>query len=824
MPNDIQSPTPSIGLVSPVETTQNQVAGAMPTPPPSQQPPNAPAPSTPLPTSMPQPSAQPPVPPKPGTLSRRMIKAIADVAAAPLTGQIPADQWVMGPNGPQPVTLTKGQRVAKALARMGAGAATGLGAAKGPGGLAKAAAAGTQLGREYADEDRKAMTEMYRQHLSDLATFRHMTEEDHDWMQKNADHDRQLINDLVDQGWENKTPTPLLAEDTRERAQEIIKEYGNHAQLHWFNSDPVMINPNDPSKGWKPTFTLMVLPNPDVVMANVPVTPGEEASKTISNTLNIAPIAPGSSVPGVVYGQASTANSQFNGAVATGQRELKTIGVTDVPPLDWNSLSSSQKSIARVALPYWMTEGHRPGGDVTSDLKFLQNKHPRWAEFIEQNIYGGKLEAFKDYYAAQLDARKNPDKATPTEENRGSAIKNVLAFTHLEDADKQLFVDRAKQAKTVTDLMKVQDEAQKSDISRQTQKDKEAEEATPVVPLTSRVRDLIKTLKPDVQNAVNRLDTDSEKAAVMEVALGNGSVDFEKVFPLTLRRGVKQLDRVTALGLIEAVTDGKWTEQQYAVKRKMYLDYTSAEPRTPGAQIIFGNTFIRHAADEKRMADDLWNAWSPAGAQTRIQLWNTAVNALKEQAGRPEVTKIVQQTSIVNHEFLNLINAGLQPTDVEKRAQERLNDPTKLSPSQLKGECDTLVNAVKARLESLNDNWKTVMDQDYPNLIYPTNVENARFLGMEFPESFRTGGVAAGMGTQPGMRPSTPSEQTGRQIVGSVSKLIINPRTGKQVATTDAPGFYVVNPANNQVRFMTPETWGKLDPTIRGRLDYVQVK
>jgi hypothetical protein len=96
---------------------------------------------------------------------------------------------------------------------------------------------------------------------------------------------------------------------------------------------------------------------------------------------------------------------------------------------------------------------------------------------------------------------------------------------------------------------------------------------------------------------------------------------------------------------------------------------------------------------------------------------------------------------------------------------------------------------------------------------------------MDLPERFRSGGTIAGSGTQPGMKPTTPASQAGQQTPAQPKEpAIINPATGKEVAAGDAPGYYVVNPKNNQVRFMTADTWNKLAPEVKKVLVYKQVQ
>ena len=325
-------------------------------------------------------------------------------------------------------------------------------------------------------------------------------------------------------------------------------------------------------------------------------------------------------------------------------------------------------------------------------------------------------------------------------------------YPHLQDDVKKAYGEHNWDTMMVEDQKYHDKLEEQKEAAIEKQKAQQVEVSASRVPLTHEIQAKIDQLSPEKQAILKQYDPNT-RATLMAIAFGNGEVDLEKNFPSRLTKGAPGLSTQQALGVIGQLTDNQWSEQTYKVKQDAYKDATSLKPDSLGGQASSLNRFIGHAAEVRRINNNIWNAGG-------TKLFKTAWNKLSTEGYGTQAVALGNAIEVVNAEYLNLINGGHVPSTPEKEAHKVLMSEDS-TVGQINAAIDVMAHMASVRADGMNENYKTRTGNDFPNLINEHRVDDAKAIGMDV-SPYYTGGRIGGPGNanSPIMR----NTQTGAQV------------------------------------------------------------
>lgn len=260
-------------------------------------------------------------------------------------------------------------------------------------------------------------------------------------------------------------------------------------------------------------------------------------------------------------------------------------------------------------------------------------------------------------------------------------------------------------------------------------------------PLTPELQKKISSLPAPQQEVLSRYDNIT-KSALMSIAFGNGELDLKTAFPSRLTKGTPGLTTQQALGVLHELNPA-WSQQTYKVKSDMYH---SATVGSLAKQRDSLNNFIGHAAEEQSVLSNFWNV--------HTQLWNKTIRELETKFGGVDVPSLREAASVVNSEFNNMIKSGYAPTTDEIAAQSKINDVESATPAQISAVLKVMGKMAQTRANTMNQDYMTATSGDsFPNLLFPTNREAAKSIGMDISQ-FHGGGTIGSSGNPPQNQPN----------------------------------------------------------------------
>lgn len=299
-----------------------------------------------------------------------------------------------------------------------------------------------------------------------------------------------------------------------------------------------------------------------------------------------------------------------------------------------------------------------------------------------------------------------------------------------------------------------------------------------------------KTMLPQYMDAVSKLPSAAQtvlrsvppdyQLSIMKVAQGKMSVDE---FTKSLRKGAPQITAAQA-GTLATLLNPDWTGQLYKSVQKLQDNMTSG----PGSQQQNGfNQFLGHAGEAADIISGYKTSKSP--------LLNKSVNWLRnEMAGDPQVGKLLTAIMPVKEEYLTMIKSGAVPSKDEEAQADRFLNPD-LNIGQLLTNLNVMADQSSTRINQLNEQWKQLTGENYPNLVRQDALEAGKKLGIgDKLSKFNTGGRFPGVtqGSQSGQPQNAPanvnpnSAQPHEVIVGG--KVAGYTVDGKTMTTTPPAG------------------------------------
>lgn len=285
--------------------------------------------------------------------------------------------------------------------------------------------------------------------------------------------------------------------------------------------------------------------------------------------------------------------------------------------------------------------------------------------------------------------------------------------------------------------------------------------------LPSALQSRFNALPDTVKGQLNGIRT-RDIASVFALADGDTS---KSTFPSRIYKGSNQLTQSDAFGLAKQLNPNL-DEKLYNSKQKLLNDYTSS--KGTGGQIETFNNFLNHAAD----ASDVANHWRDTGSP----FLNTAMNKLRNQAeGDPQYTQLVAALEPVRKEYMSFLNANrAEHTQDLEVMQKILSDDA--TPAQMQEGFKQLANTGVLRLDSINQNWKTVTGGNYPNLITPKAKQAAAKLGQgKAIAEYGSGGQLSAESTRQTPPPSPPAGASAEVYSGDGKTLLGHAVNGKFV-------------------------------------------
>lgn len=202
-------------------------------------------------------------------------------------------------------------------------------------------------------------------------------------------------------------------------------------------------------------------------------------------------------------------------------------------------------------------------------------------------------------------------------------------------------------------------------------------------------------------------------------ALADGDTS-KSTFPSRVYKGSNQLSQADAFGYAKMINP-ELDEKLYKAKQNLVDDYTNLTGTHAGAQIAGFNNFLNHAGD----AADVTAKWRTANSP----LINRPMNWLRNNAaGDPEYTKLIAALAPVRKEYQNFLNSNRAEHKEDIVVMDKILADS-ATPAQIEEGLKQLANTATLRLDSINQNWKTVTKGNYPNLVTPKAVQAAAKLG-----------------------------------------------------------------------------------------------
>ncbi|HZR57047.1 MAG TPA: hypothetical protein VFA74_09265 [Terriglobales bacterium] len=174
-------------------------------------------------------------------------------------------------------------------------------------------------------------------------------------------------------------------------------------------------------------------------------------------------------------------------------------------------------------------------------------------------------------------------------------------------------------------------------------------------------------------------------------------------------------------------------------------------------QIQSFGTFLSHAADASEVTNNYRTTKSP--------LINKSLNWIRKNAtGDPGYSQFVTALAPVRDEFMTFLQNNHALTESDKKASDVIMSDNS-SPAQIQEALKQMGNTAFIRLGQLNERYKRVMNEDFPDLLDQDAVDASNKLGLgKMAAKYRSGGQVTGarsqQPTQNTPSPSTPTKPT----------------------------------------------------------------
>jgi hypothetical protein len=260
----------------------------------------------------------------------------------------------------------------------------------------------------------------------------------------------------------------------------------------------------------------------------------------------------------------------------------------------------------------------------------------------------------------------------------------------------------------------------------------------------------LRAANPSGARVLDKFDNLTQ-AALMSVAFGDGSVDFDKAFPVRLTKGAPGITAQNAIAVLKQINPN-FSEQQYRATQTAYKDATTGK----NAQAIQQyNNFIQHSSE----AVDVLTETNRKGPK----VWNNALNKAQNAGWGTEAIRIQSALAPVRGEISLLLSGGYKPGEDEQKVYHTILSDS-ATPAQISAALQQLSEMGTVRLDNINENYKRVTGKNLPRIIDQKTLDAAKHLGVS-PRAFGTLQGLDSNGTIFGSQTPTGANQTQQQQV-----------------------------------------------------------
>jgi hypothetical protein len=409
---------------------------------------------------------------------KKHIGGILQELGRALGGPSQVQAW--GPNGekltnpdgtPKMNSVPTAARVVRGAGLLLGGAVNGLAASRGPGGLAKAGAAGFQTGTEAEEKQKAYNMEMYRQHATDLAVYQQGRDKEGVTYGKIGEHNAPYIAMMDASPDLEKVGGSLTEAEFRRTVEDLVKsQHINPRNIAVMQDGSAPADKSDPKNpqgyGMQPTFRVWYQPDAKKSLAQTPITVNEETALRTQ-------AAQGESVPVLWAVQNAGLNTASQLAIHSITKDMTDYKVkTDkLPPLpspsdsDWRPLGQASQE--------YMKALSKTGGDRNAALSMVAGANSTFGNMLVKYGFGefGNAAKITDARADEAERRRqiaaDPEQAIATDVQRRSMAKDIGAMTYLTPDQKKALSNELTPQMTVAEADKVVDRAAGRDFNAQ---------------------------------------------------------------------------------------------------------------------------------------------------------------------------------------------------------------------------------------------------------------------------------------------------------------------------------------------------------------------
>ena len=357
-------------------------------------------------------------------------------------------------------TISGGRRALSFLGKEMTGISAGMGAARGPGGFGKAMAASAEAVLNLTEKQKAQNMQTVHDHMIQFAAYRNMSASATKLQEENAERDVPRWTKLLQSGKFislGDPDAPLTGRELHDKEKQLKSQGYNHSQLMWFAGKPILHDPEHPENGSEQGHILLIptaSPDKSQGISSEPITlqPGDEGLAGGLGKPGARPTV-GATVPAGLLNNGSTVDIVWNGAIDSVNRELDKSGVKVEKPFTLNSITDpSEYQRGWAAVKDW--QRFHVTGDPAKDLEEMRKVNESGANFINQNLYGGKADDVSENLRLAEEKRdqinKDPEKALATPEYRGLMAKNISIMKYLDAQQKKVYMDEINQIPNMT--------------------------------------------------------------------------------------------------------------------------------------------------------------------------------------------------------------------------------------------------------------------------------------------------------------------------------------------------------------------------------------
>lgn len=134
------------------------------------------------------------------------------------------------------------------------------------------------------------------------------------------------------------------------------------------------------------------------------------------------------------------------------------------------------------------------------------------------------------------------------------------------------------------------------------------------------------------------------------------------------------------------------------------------------------NTFLQHGAD--------FLGVTKFYRTSSLKMLNTPLNKIQDAFGNAKFQQYKTALDVVRSEYTNAVKAGFAPqAEDAKEGRDILSESS--TPAQAEAAVKQMAHTISRRLDSTNQKYKTMMGQDFPNLVTPAGLEASKRLGLD---------------------------------------------------------------------------------------------